>query len=285
VVATPGRLLVGVLAAAAVVAVPAAGRPDANLAPNAGFENECAGAPCGWEAFSPATTASDLASPHSESRSARLEVGPGIPWGTLLLRASGCTPIPVATYSVSAWFRTTAAHVTRIEIGPGLYTGAGCGGSTFTPTAVGLDLTPAHRDGQWHQLTGSVPTTGGVSGRMLLWAFCNSLCDPGEGVNFDDVVFDAPPTRVAVSPPTGVRTAAGVRLSWRTGEPGATLGFRVYRESRGARVRVSRSLVAPRAGRTYVYVDRSPPRGTLVYWLQRVGLDGARTWHGPVRVG
>jgi len=83
----------------------------------------------------------------------------------------------------------------------------------------------------------------------------------------------------------------GVQLRWRTGSEVDTLGFNIYREVKGKRVKVNRSLIASAsiggtAGHSYSYLDRlglkaKAPR----YWLQVVGLDGKRTWHGPTRVG
>lgn len=86
-------------------------------------------------------------------------------------------------------------------------------------------------------------------------------------------------------------TKNGVQLRWKTSSEVATLGFNVYREVKGKRVKVNRSLIASAsiggtAGHSYSFLDRlglkaKAPR----YWLQVVDLDGKRTWHGPARVG
>jgi len=61
------------------------------------------------------------------------------------------------------------------------------------------------------------------------------------------------------------------------------LGYKVYRERRGARIRLHRAIIAARgslAGGSYSYLDRSAPRPHrgLRYWLQLVHTDGSRTW-------
>ena len=97
---------------------------------------------------------------------------------------------------------------------------------------------------------------------------------------------------IIVNGPTGVkftsfsaaRTARGVRVSWRTGSELATLGFDVYRERGGKRVRLTRRLIAAREevlGASYSFVDRAAPRaGTPVYWLRVLEVDGSPTWFG-----
>ncbi len=92
---------------------------------------------------------------------------------------------------------------------------------------------------------------------------------------------------------TGV-PGRGVLVSWRTGFEVDNLGFHVYREVNGQRIRVTPSLVAGSAlfagagtaltaGRSYGWWDSSPVAGAS-YWLEEWELSGARRWHGPVSV-
>jgi hypothetical protein len=85
---------------------------------------------------------------------------------------------------------------------------------------------------------------------------------------------------------TAVRTRKGVLLRWRTAAEVETLGFNVYRGSRGSH-RLNRHLIASRgqvAGSTYSFLDRQAPhRGAQRYWLQVVDTHGDRTWHGPAQ--
>ena len=77
-------------------------------------------------------------------------------------------------------------------------------------------------------------------------------------------------------------------MRWRTASEFDTLGFNVFRQVRGKRVKLNRRLIPARnslVGRAYSYRDRRAPRASsLRYWLQVVDLDGTRTWRGPIRV-
>ncbi|MGH7703239.1 MAG: hypothetical protein ACREMO_09100, partial [Gemmatimonadales bacterium] len=85
-----------------------------------------------------------------------------------------------------------------------------------------------------------------------------------------------------------------VLLQWRSGYEVNNLGYHLYREQGGERVRLTPELVAGSAlfagvgtpltaGRGYTWWD-APPRGSgpFQYWLEDVDLNGTRTWHGPV---
>ena len=84
----------------------------------------------------------------------------------------------------------------------------------------------------------------------------------------------------------------GVRLHWRTNDEVNNLGFHVYREENGQRVRVTPEMVAGSAlfagagtrltsGHSYGWWDKQG-RTTDQYWLEDVDLDGTRSWSGPV---
>jgi len=100
--------------------------------------------------------------------------------------------------------------------------------------------------------------------------------------------------------PNAVRTGSfvaaqmpsGVLLSWNSVGELHNLGFNLYREIAGEKVRLNPSLIAGSAllmrevleqhgAKTYGWVDRSASAAAL-YWLEDVDLDGTRTWHGPV---
>jgi hypothetical protein len=97
----------------------------------------------------------------------------------------------------------------------------------------------------------------------------------------------------------------GVLLRWNTGHEVDNLGFHIYREEGGERVRLtpepvagSALLVGSRtaltAGRHYNWWDfpslstqsslgpQSSLLGTVRYWLEDIDLSGKRTMHGPV---
>ena len=86
-----------------------------------------------------------------------------------------------------------------------------------------------------------------------------------------------------------------VLLEWRTGYEVDNLGFHVYRELEGERLRLTRSLIAGSglltergAGVTsvqgYAWWDHEATVATpaLAYWLEDVDFDGTSTFHGPV---
>ncbi len=104
-------------------------------------------------------------------------------------------------------------------------------------------------------------------------------------------------TSVTLASFTATRSTDGkVRLDWRTGYEVNNVGFRVYREQNGTRVRLT-PLVSGSAllgggrgmstvGRSYSWSDTTLPSdaGPVQYWLEDVDLKGKSTWHGPIAV-
>ena len=86
-----------------------------------------------------------------------------------------------------------------------------------------------------------------------------------------------------------------VLLTWKTGGETQNLGFNVYREQNGSRIRLNASLIAGSAllmrgalpkhsGKTYTWIDGSADVGGGTYWLEDVSVNGTNTMHGPVTV-
>jgi uncharacterized repeat protein (TIGR01451 family) len=84
-----------------------------------------------------------------------------------------------------------------------------------------------------------------------------------------------------------------VVLFWRTGGEAHNLGFNVYREQNGQRLRLNSSLIAGSAllmsgalpkhsGKTYAWIDSSSSSDSGAYWLEDVDVNGTRALHGPV---
>jgi uncharacterized repeat protein (TIGR01451 family) len=101
------------------------------------------------------------------------------------------------------------------------------------------------------------------------------------------------PTGVKLEAFTAGATSGGTLLSWKTGGETRNLGFNVYREVNGQRIRLNSSLIAGSAllmrhaleqhgAKTYSWIDRSAGANSSLYWLEDVDLDGTRTFHGPI---
>src|SRR5208337_5371390 len=86
-----------------------------------------------------------------------------------------------------------------------------------------------------------------------------------------------------------------VVLTWKTGGEAHNLGFNVYREQNGNRVRMNPSIIAgsallmsgalpKHAGRSYAWIDPSAGVTGASYWLEDIDLNGTRTMYGPVSV-
>jgi hypothetical protein len=89
--------------------------------------------------------------------------------------------------------------------------------------------------------------------------------------------------------------ADGVSLEWVTSFEADNLGFHIYREQDGKYYRVTADLVPGSffnagkgrelpGGQRYVYFDGLlESKGSELYWLDCVGLDGARASFGPIK--
>ncbi len=104
------------------------------------------------------------------------------------------------------------------------------------------------------------------------------------------------PTGVKLESFTATVAGGGALLSWKTGGELRNLGFNVYREVNGQRVRLNPSMIAgsalimrhaleQHAAKTYAWIDRSSGASSSLYWLEDVDLNGTRTFHGPISPG
>jgi hypothetical protein len=116
-----------------------------------------------------------------------------------------------------------------------------------------------------------------------------------DGTNADllgNTVADLTATAVETTAFTAKSSSNGTLLEWRTGYEVDNLGFNIYRETNGKRVRVNPSLIAGSAflvgqgtamtaGDSYAWFD---PEGTSdsVYYLEDIDLSGRGTLHDPV---
>jgi hypothetical protein len=98
-----------------------------------------------------------------------------------------------------------------------------------------------------------------------------------------------PPTAVTMLANSSARrTPLGALVRWRTATEANQLGFNVFREVSGKRVRANRTLLPSVFGGTvrghaYSFLDRKAPQAVkLRYWIQNVWRNGTRTWSGPI---
>jgi hypothetical protein len=147
--------------------------------------------------------------------------------------------------------------------------------------AAGLDISPS---GTAYALLHTAQNSIG--------AFYTINLSTGAATLVGAIAGQAPYADIAVQTPTAVRmqslaavrTKRGVSVRWRTATSTDILGFNVYREKRGQRVRLNRNLISSGglvAGKSYSFLDRHPLRVSARYWVQLVATDGTRTWYGP----
>jgi uncharacterized repeat protein (TIGR01451 family) len=121
--------------------------------------------------------------------------------------------------------------------------------------------------------------------------------NPGNNTSSQTETVDYPTRIQLISFGTQVikdKTGANrVALIWKTGGESHNLGFNVYREENGQRVRLNPSLIAGSAlmmsgalpkhsGKTYSWIDSSASSTNGVYWMEDVDTNGTRILHGPV---
>jgi uncharacterized repeat protein (TIGR01451 family) len=181
---------------------------------------------------------------------------------------------------------------------------------TLPSTVSYISATPTQ--GTCSQASGTVTCLLGsmISGASATITLQVTAVTPSSAVNTASVSADQPdpnssnntatqttlisfPTVVKLESFTAKATANGILLLWRTGSELRNLGFNLYREQNGERVRLNPSLVAgsaltiraglaKHAAKTYAWIDRSPTATNYLYFLEDVDLDGTRTLHGPV---
>jgi hypothetical protein len=285
-------LLVALPIALAFVVVPSA--QAANLAPNPGFESCVAlAAPASWIALAQTTAVCDATNPHGDSWSMKLTGSQNNMFGGGGPAESSCITSGITAgtvYDASFWFRTTDVNASALSLDVSFDSDASC--MTFIgDTQVSVFLTPTLRDGQWHQQTATVTAPANAMSTSLFVNVSCFACTTGTGLsataNFDDIVFQPQVIAVRLASFTASPSGKGITLRWRTGTEADTLGFHIYRERAGKRVRLDRALIPAKgslSGARYAFLDQRAPHGKLTYRLEKVATDGSRTWLGRARV-
>jgi predicted extracellular nuclease len=110
------------------------------------------------------------------------------------------------------------------------------------------------------------------------------------------VRFTLAPTAATLEDFSATAQGGEVLLRWQTSEEVDNLGFNLYREESGQRLRITPQLIAGSAliagpgttlsaGRSYAWWDASATgKPGVRYWLEEIALNGNRLWHGPVTI-
>ncbi len=112
-----------------------------------------------------------------------------------------------------------------------------------------------------------------------------------------EIALPGSPTAAKLSSFTANASDDGrVLIQWRTGAEADNLGFNLYREQDGQRIRITPQVVAGSAllagpeaklssGHSYVWSDTPPPGKPTKYLLEDLDLKGKSAWNGPIAVG
>jgi MYXO-CTERM domain-containing protein len=82
-------------------------------------------------------------------------------------------------------------------------------------------------------------------------------------------------------------SCAGTTIAWQMAQGIDTLGFNVFREANGVRVKMNGALVPGQAlsggaGERYSFVDPGPLSAGRIYWVENVTVSLDSRWYGPV---
>ena len=239
-------------------------------------------------------------------------LGPSITAGTASITislngASGCVAGAVAFSGVASvgtqvtnscgigiCLLSTNASVTGI-------TSPGTGGVVYNALVADLPNTASPASGivqQWQCSPGSacanskILGAGGVSGpsNMASWTLSTAL---NRWAMMAVPLTPSSTTAVKVNSLTATQYESGNLIELKTGREISSLGFNLYREQNGRRVRLNPSLLAGTAllagekttftaGHSHAWLDKPPAGGGSRYWAEEVDLNGDHTMFGPV---
>ena len=196
--------------------------------------------------------------------------------GVLTLDAQG-DPNAVFIFQIASTLITASSSSVGITAGSGcnvffqvgssatLGTGTGFTGNILAQASITMN-TSATLAGRALALTGAVT----LDSNLIAPALC-------------------PPLGVTVRSFTATRSASSVLLKWQTASEVGTLGYNVYAQVNGKRVKLNSKLIAARStatGASYAFRHRASKgqKAPSRFWLQAVNLDGTRTWYGEAKV-
>ena len=140
---------------------------------------------------------------------------------------------------------------------------------------------------------GAGATTMSTGSQTFDWTLASNA--PDWAMVWAILTAATPPTAVGMRSFKAVSTAVGNQIEFKTAREVSSLGFNLYREQNGERVRLNSSLLAgtallagPKteftAGQVHTWWDVPPAGATGVeYWVEEVDVNGQRTMYGPAR--
>jgi hypothetical protein len=239
------------------------------------------------------------------------QLGPNITPGTASITitislnlASGCVAGAVAFSGVASVGTqvtnscivvcTNTASVTGI-------TSPGTGGVVYNALVADLPSTASPASGlvqEWQCSPGSacanstILGAGGVSGpsTSASWTLSTAL---NSWAMMAVPLIPSSTTALKVNSLTATHYKRGNLIELKTGREISSLGFNLYREQNGERIRLNPSLLAgtallagPKttftAGHSHAWLDKPGTGGEAAYWAEEVDLNGDHTMIGPV---
>ncbi len=170
------------------------------------------------------------------------------------------------------------------------------GGSTSSTTSGAGSLTATTPNSPAEGLVWRATTTGTYYARVSIGTSSATAIGAGDYLLS---IFTGAPTAAkfnndaARAAASATRYGDGVSVTWRSGFEVDNLGFNVYRDENGKRLRVNSQLIAGSAlmvgagtslgaGRSYAWFDNTPASHSSQYFIEAIDLNGESTWYGPV---
>ncbi len=181
--------------------------------------------------------------------------------------------------------------------------------ATVSSGAITTDMRNLGREGRWVQDTFTTPSTNIFLAASLDEARASNVARDIDWITTDYNNQNAPTTfitgyttgigagngEVTTNSTTSVdllsfdatASCAGTTIAWQMAQGFDTLGFNVFREANGARIKLNDGLVPAQAlsggaGERYSFVDPGPPESGRVYWVENVTFSLDSRWYGPV---
>jgi MYXO-CTERM domain-containing protein len=215
-----------------------------------------------------------------------------------------------STVNNSTWHHATA---TRSGTTLSLYLdgalAASPGTVTVTSGAISTDLRNLGREARWVQDTYTTPSTNIYLSGTLDEARASNVARSADWIITDYNNQNSPSTfltgyttglgaangEVTTNSTTSVdllsldaaASCAGTTIAWQMAQPFDTLGFNVFREVNGMRVKLNDALVPAQSlsggvGDRYSFVDPAAPAPGRTYWIENVLFTLDSRWYGPV---